>query len=194
LKIHLEKQIPIQAGLGGGSSNAATTLWALNEFSGRLASLEQLIEMGSLLGSDVPFFFSLGTAYCTGRGEIFEPFELSTPLKGYVAKPPFGLSTSLIYKETEIEQLPQRDPRKDLTAYPIFYNDLEWAAFRVEKRLFAFRKELKAIGFNTVAMTGSGSAFFCMGEPFFDQDKSFPLIPFASVSRHADGWYGVSSI
>ena len=58
--IHLEKQIPMQTGLGGGSSNAATTLWGLNELFGYPFSLNALIEMGASLGSDVPFFFSSG--------------------------------------------------------------------------------------------------------------------------------------
>ena len=55
--IHLKKRIPKEAGLGGGSSNAATTLWALNQISGSLAGLDDLIRMGSEIGSDVPFFF-----------------------------------------------------------------------------------------------------------------------------------------
>ena len=69
VSIHLEKRIPIQSGLGGGSSNAATTLWALNEKAGRPASIEQLQTWSAEIGSDIPFFFSEGTAHCLGRGE-----------------------------------------------------------------------------------------------------------------------------
>ncbi|THG18147.1 hypothetical protein TEA_018752 [Camellia sinensis var. sinensis] len=67
--IHLEKKVPTGAGLGGGSSNAATALWAANQFSGCLATEKELQEWSSEIGSDVPFFFSQGAAYCTGRGE-----------------------------------------------------------------------------------------------------------------------------
>lgn len=69
-QIHLDKRVPTGAGLGGGSSNAATALWAANQFSGCPATEKELQEWSSEIGSDVPFFFSQGAAYCTGRGEV----------------------------------------------------------------------------------------------------------------------------
>ncbi|KAF3339620.1 4-diphosphocytidyl-2-C-methyl-D-erythritol kinase [Carex littledalei] len=68
--IHLDKKVPTGAGLGGGSSNAATALWAANQFSGCIASEDDLQEWSAEIGSDIPFFFSHGAAYCTGRGEL----------------------------------------------------------------------------------------------------------------------------
>ena len=62
--------MPTGAGLGGGSSNAATALWAANQFNGCLATEKELQEWSGEIGSDVPFFFSQGAAYCTGRGEV----------------------------------------------------------------------------------------------------------------------------
>lgn len=186
--IHLEKRIPSQAGLGGGSSNAATTLWALNELSGRPADLEELIEMGAKIGSDVPFFFSLGTAYCTGRGEHLSPFSLPYPISGWIAKPPYGLSTPLVYQETRVSELFDRDPLLSLESYPVFYNDLEPAAFRLEPRLLEFKKELEGQGFDSITMTGSGTAFFCIGG---NPDKK-GLIPFRTVSRAVADWYNHS--
>lgn len=177
VKIHLEKKIPCQAGLGGGSSNAATTLWALNELVGSPASLPQLMAMGASLGSDVSFFFSSGTACCTGRGEIIDSHQLLEPLEGWLAKPPFGLSTPLVYKETRVEELPTREG--------LFFNDLEPAAFRLEPRLKEFRGNLEKMGFNSVTMTGSGTAFFCFGKGKEGKD----LIPFLSVQRDAGCWY-----
>lgn len=165
IQIHIEKKIPIQAGLGGGSSNAATTLWALNQLMGRPLTTPQLIEMGARLGSDVPFFFSAGTAYCTGRGEIMEPYALPEPLTGFIAKPTFGLSTPLVYQHTRIGELHPRDPLQALKNYPHFFNDLEIPAFRLEPRLVDLRKELQK-HFEQVVMTGSGTAFFCLkGKP-----------------------------
>lgn len=70
-QIHLDKKVPTGAGLGGGSSNAATALWAANQFSDCLATEKDLQEWSSEIGSDVPFFFSRGAAYCTGRGEVY---------------------------------------------------------------------------------------------------------------------------
>lgn len=186
VKIHLDKKIPCQAGLGGGSGNAATTLWGLNELAGRPANQDELAQMGSLLGSDVSFFFSSGTAYCTGRGEILEPFILPHSLKGWIAKPPYGLSTPLVYKDTRAGELTDRDPRHSLYSFPMFYNDLEPAAFRLEPRLQAFRQSLEKQGFDSVTMTGSGTAFFCFG----NQDSTNEFTPFYSVQRDLNGWYG----
>lgn len=69
-QIHLDKWVPTGAGLGGGSSNAATALWAANQFNGGAATEKELQEWSSEIGSDIPFFFSHGAAYCTGRGEV----------------------------------------------------------------------------------------------------------------------------
>jgi 4-diphosphocytidyl-2-C-methyl-D-erythritol kinase len=78
-KIHLDKNVPTGAGLGGGSSNAATALWAANQFSGCLATEKELQEWSSEIGSDIPFFFSHGAAYCTGRGEVCMNFLEDLP-------------------------------------------------------------------------------------------------------------------
>ncbi len=64
------KRVPAGAGLGGGSGNAATALWAANELAGRPASEADLLEWSGEIGSDISVFFSTGAAYCTGRGEI----------------------------------------------------------------------------------------------------------------------------
>lgn len=69
-QVHLDKKVPTGAGLGGGSSNAATALWAANQFSGCLATEKELQQWSSEIGSDIPFFFSNGAAFCTGRGEV----------------------------------------------------------------------------------------------------------------------------
>lgn len=69
-QIHLDKKVPTGAGLGGGSSNAATALWAANQFSGCLATEKDLQEWSGEIGSDIPFFFSEGAAFCSGRGEV----------------------------------------------------------------------------------------------------------------------------
>lgn len=72
-QVYLSKRIPPEAGLGGGSANAATALFAANELAGHPASLEDLQLWSAELGSDITFFLSTGTCYCTGRGEILHP-------------------------------------------------------------------------------------------------------------------------
>lgn len=184
--IHLEKRIPLQSGLGGGSSNAATTLWALNQIARSKASVQDLITMGAAIGSDVPFFFSNGTAFCTGRGEILEPFEFVS-IEGFLAKPSFGLSTPEVYQETKVSELDPVDPRKILEHFisnPLYFNDLEKAAFRIEPRLAAFKNNLQN-HFDHVCMTGSGSAFFCLGNR---KPADFPLTSFRSIHR-SSSWY-----
>lgn len=192
--IHLEKNIPMQSGLGGGSSNAATVLWALNEKIGKRASLEELLKMGSQLGSDVPFFFSTGSAYCTGRGEIIEPVSVAS-IQGTIVKPLFGLSTPQVYQETNIQELEAIDPlmvRDQFQSnYPLYFNDLENAAQRIEPKLLSFKKRLLGCQFSSVTMTGSGSAFFCLHD-----SKKNPTIPsdvlsfsFRSIHRDPPSWY-----
>mgnify|MGYP002776929677 FL=1 len=68
----MDKKVPTGAGLGGGSGNAATALWAANKLGGHLVQEKELQTWSGEIGSDVPFFFSKGSAYCTGRGEVIK--------------------------------------------------------------------------------------------------------------------------
>ena len=106
LKIYLKKQIPIGAGLGGGSSNAASTLLALNFLAENRASTEELMEMAAILGSDVPFFLSGGIAFVSGRGELIEPLETASLNRLWVVlvKPPFSSNTANAYKFLDISR------------------------------------------------------------------------------------------
>lgn len=70
VQVHLDKRVPTGAGLGGGSGNAATALWAANQMNGNIASEKELQEWSGEIGADCPFFFSRGAAYCTGKGEV----------------------------------------------------------------------------------------------------------------------------
>lgn len=98
--VRLDKVVPHGAGMGGGSGNAATALWAANELCGRPASTGDLLEWSADIGSDISVFFSEGAAYCTGRGEIVEnlepPVDLGTPI--LLVKPSIGLSTPQIFR------------------------------------------------------------------------------------------------
>lgn len=168
VKVHAIKKIPVEAGLGGGSSNAATTLWAMNEVAGRPASTKQLMEWGGEIGSDVAFFLSQGTAYCTGRGEVIQempalPFDPVLTL----VKPPEGLSTPLVYKTLRANELPNRDPQVSLKCFyqlsPEFYNDLEIPAFELSPSLENLKNKLLLGGFDHVVLAGSGTTLFCIG-------------------------------
>lgn len=188
--INLEKHIPSEAGLGGGSSNAATTLWALNEMSGNPASVLELKQWGAELGSDVPFFLSTGTAYCQGRGEVMKelsPLKMSPKL--VLAKPSFGMSTVEVYRHLDVSKLPKRDAANDLNAFLsgnyTFYNDLEEPAFRLTPELLGFKKSLQA---EHVLMSGSGAAFFCVGDDIKIPSSCWQA-SVSPVNRKESAWY-----
>lgn len=166
--IDLEKKIPMGAGLGGGSSNAATVLWAMNELFQRPLALDQLISIGASIGSDVPFFFSKGFAYCTGRGEIIKELDFTFGESFWIAKPEeYFLATPEVYAQCKPNEVSCQDPMEIVQLYQrgefVFVNDLEPAAFRIEPKLLQFKQQLYNLGFTKVVMTGSGSAFLCFG-------------------------------
>lgn len=172
ISIHLEKKIPLFAGLGGGSSNAATTLWALNELFGFPLSLLQLSQLGAKLGSDVPFFFSSGYAFCQGRGEKITPLSSFFPPSFWIIKPPFPLSTEQVFscyskEKVEKEVVTLSDLQK-IIEKKSFFNDLEASAFQIKPEMKTWKEKLCRLG--KVVMTGSGSSFLV-----FTNKKSFPF-------------------
>eukprot|EP00775_Hariotina_reticulata_P008056 gene8056-8251_t len=169
-EVKLEKRVPHGAGLGGGSGNAATTLWAANELTGRPATTEQLLEWSGDIGSDISVFFSEGAAYCTGRGEVVDnvppPLPLDTPL--LLVKPPVGLSTPAIFKALDLNRRSSADPLQLLQQMTqqaaitpeLCVNDLEQPAFDNLPELAQLKQRLAVegdSGFSAVFMTGSGS-------------------------------------
>ncbi len=198
VRCNIEKKVPIEAGLGGGSSNAATMLYACNQLAGHPASLAQLALWAGEIGSDPAFFFSSGSAYCTGRGEVFSDQPIRTenifhPKETWIAKPTFGLSTPQVYKAARPEFFEQRDPLAVLHSFiqesPIFFNDLEEPAFRLCPDLRAVKTALQDAGFTSVVMTGSGSAFICIG---LSSPPQIPGLSFTQVGPHQRdplGWY-----
>lgn len=183
LNVQLEKNIPTEAGLGGGSSNAATTLWALNRLLETKIPVETLMQWAGEIGSDVAFFFSGGTAYCTGRGEIVRPLPPLPPQTLTIAKPPYGLSTPAVYKSLDLTLLSQRHPEEALNHFysgqPHYFNDLEAAALKIKPELAAFKKSVLDQGYPIVMLSGSGSSFFCIGSG----------LPYSFINSSQANWY-----
>lgn len=192
-KIHLQKQIPTEAGLGGGSSNAATTLWGLNRLCGSSIAIETLAEWGAELGSDVPFFFSSGTAYCTGRGEKVDSLSPLPARRVWIVKPEGGLPTPAVYKKLDLDQLVKRDPKSALKQIfegkNCFFNDLEVPAFQLMPELAELKSTLQAHGFSEVLMSGSGSSFFCLGEGSLLKQQGISLYTAHFTQRQDNCWY-----
>ena len=180
VRIHLEKKIPLAAGLGGGSANAATTLLALNELFGRPLSAAKLSELAASLGSDVPFFLQDQPALATGRGEKVQPLDSFPALRGkafLLIHPGFGISTPWAYQNLArfpealngrpgraqklIARLQTGDGR---AAGAEFYNSLEAPALEKYPVLALFQELLRANGALAALMSGSGSTTFAIAE------------------------------
>lgn len=177
LHCRLHKEIPSQAGMGGGSSDAATALHAANRLAGFPVTQDELIKWGGELGSDVSFFLSRGSAYCTGRGEIIDFRDPLPPTAVYLVKPSAGLSTPRVFKQLGLkpgDTVPGRNPldllddfESPLGVYEAEYvNDLETPAFKLLPMLKELRDDLSQLGFQAVMMSGSGTTIFCIGPPF----------------------------
>ena len=180
VKIHLEKKIPLAAGLGGGSGNAATTLLALNELWGNPLAPEKLSEIAASLGSDIPFFLQDKPALATGRGEKIEPLENFPALadKAFLLiHPGFGISTPWAYQNLarfpgavngqkgRAQKLAGLLRSGDLKAAASeFYNSLEAPALEKYPILQLYQEFLLANGARAALMSGSGSTTFAICE------------------------------
>lgn len=158
--IRLEKHIPVGAGLGGGSSDAAATLVGLNELFQLQLSNTKLYELALGLGSDVPFFLIGGLCRGQGRGEILE--KLPARFDGYsflLVSPNCSLSTEAVYREYDAL------PAHERPAAPIYdavdcTNDLEEAAMRLCPELQKLRQALLQFQPDVLGMSGSGPTYY----------------------------------
>jgi 4-diphosphocytidyl-2-C-methyl-D-erythritol kinase len=161
VRIHLEKAVPVGAGLGGGSSDAAAVLRALRALTSTACSDAKLAELAARLGSDVPFFIYRTPAVCRGRGEIIEPVALNEKLQGLLVHPGFGVSTPWAYKTYAANPRPGETGR----AFDGFTlrNDLEPPAFSKYAWLPTvkawFRQQPEVLD---ALMSGSGSSVFAL--------------------------------
>lgn len=191
--IHVQKNIPQQAGLGGGSSNAATTLWALNALHGKPATEDELVAWGAALGSDVPFFLSSGTAYCTGRGEVIRSLSPLQNATLWIVKPKEGLPTVQVYAKLKECHMSTGDPQKALTSFfngsSTYFNDLEKPAFDLLPSLATLKQKLLNFGFSNVLMSGSGSSFFCVGEADPADVSDCLTFKVHYLQRQSNFWY-----
>lgn len=179
VRIHLEKRIPLAAGLGGGSGNAAITLLGLNDLFGRPLPATILDEIARELGSDVPFFLQSKPALGVGRGEQVQSLEEFPALRGLhvvLIHPGFGVSTPWAYKNlarfpTGVQGEPGRAQRlvRNLqaslsAAAPDFYNSLELPVLEKFPLLAMFQEFLRENGALIAMMSGSGSTTFAFVE------------------------------
>jgi 4-diphosphocytidyl-2-C-methyl-D-erythritol kinase len=180
ISVELKKKIPHGAGLGGGSSDAASVLLALNELFETKLSREALTAMAEPIGSDVPFFLFRSAALCKGQGEMVSPVKLKRQFSILLLKPAFAVSTSWAYSRwqgsREISEI--RYEAQEFAAQA-FVNDLERPVF--EKFVFLAQLKMWLLSQSKVGaalMSGSGSTMFAVMRANADAD---------SVAKRAKG-------
>ncbi len=175
--LHLKKTIPQQAGMGGGSADAAAALAALDRLFGTALPKAELLSLALEVGADVPFCLHGGTAMVTGIGETICPLPLLPPLAFVVAKPPEGISTAEAYRAVDAAPLTRRPDNAaarravqdgDLAALlPQFIN--VFSAATALPGVEQIRRSMLSLGAHAACMTGSGSAVFGV---FVDDDAA----------------------
>ena len=166
--VHLSKHIPMQAGLGGGSSDAASALTALARLWRFRGSAADLADIASRLGSDVPYFLVGGTALGLSRGEDLYPLEDLPPWSVVLALPGFGVATADAYRWFDTDGPLAAGARQGagaaIAAWPgrrlALVNDLEGPVTRRHPDIGAAGRALESAGADAALMTGSGSAVF----------------------------------
>jgi len=170
VRVRLTKRIPVAAGLGGGSSDAAGFLMGVNRLLALDLGESEIQDLASRLGSDVPFFLHGGTARATGRGEQVRHLCPAPPAWIVLATPPVAISTTWAYGRVKIPLTPQPGAGNVLAAAiasqdwrsisPHFHNDFEEAVFSEFEVVAGLRRALEASGVLGSLLSGSGSTVF----------------------------------
>lgn len=171
-KVHIDanKKIPVGAGLGGGSSDAAGTLTALNKLMGNPLSQDKLAEISKNIGADVPFFIYGGCMLAEGIGEILTPLPQLEGVTFLIAKPNFGVSTPWVYKNLVLDSNTPHPNTKavieaikanDLAALAKHAgNTLEFVTLKQYSEINRYKELMTKNGAVYSLMSGSGSAVF----------------------------------
>ena len=186
VRMHLHKVIPMGAGLGGGSSDAAVTIKLLNEIFSLTMTPLQMMDYAGKLGSDCAFFIDNKPVFATGRGDQFEPVELN--LAGYsivIVIPPVHVSTAEAYEYVTIKK-PVESLRAILKASPREWkdrlvNDFERSVFQRYPGILQIKEKLYEAGAVYVSMSGSGSAVYGL---------FYQLLPDLSSFAGCNTWTG----
>lgn len=184
LTMTLEKNIPVGAGLGGGSSNAAVTLLGLNHALGNPLGLKELYQLASRLGADVPFFITGGLAAASGTGDRLRPLDIRYDFTIVLVCPDVAISTKWAYsqiqttgsKPAQLETLVKTCENTKVSSWPeSIDNDFETVVFQEFPQLRALKRRLYLSGAEYASLSGSGSTIFGI---FTDRKKA------AAACRH----------
>jgi len=204
IEFHLKKKIPMGAGLGGGSSDAAAVLLAIPVLAQKNMAEERLFGIAQQLGSDVPFFLWGGTALGIGRGEEVYPLPDQPGRRGLLVAPAIHSSTAEAYRDLSAQLTLIGLQNKLFTfrqqiwrgAGAVYANDFEEVVFARYPELRRVKRQLMKAGANAAAMTGSGSAIFGLfSDPAtlerarnaLRSERAFPF-SFVSRARYRSVW------
>ena len=183
VKINIEKNIPVSAGLAGGSTDAAAVLKVMNKLFNINATEEELMELGLKLGADIPYCIHGGTALCEGIGEIITPIKPFRDKIVVLVKPAFGVSTKEVYKNFNLEKVKQH-PKTAEIINAIENDDLNFVAsnmknllenvtLRKHKILIKIKEEMNACGAINSMMSGSGPTVFAFFDDMLKAQRCF---------------------
>jgi len=176
VKINLTKDIPIGAGLGGGSSDAASTLRGLTKFWNLSVPDNEFHGLALQLGSDVPYFLQSGSAYATSRGEVLEYFALNIPYWIVVVYPSIPVSTAWAYSNLKLTDHKYLSTLRDIVRKHLnepkvlaqfLRNDFESLVLQTHEPVARLRRSFVSSGAEFVQLSGSGSAIY----GFFSEER-----------------------
>ncbi|MBN8210975.1 4-(cytidine 5'-diphospho)-2-C-methyl-D-erythritol kinase [Bacillus sp. NTK071] len=169
ISIKIDKQIPVAAGLAGGSSDAAAALRGLNELWQIGLSYDELADIGSEIGSDVAFCVHGGTALAKGRGEVIQPMDAPPPCWVILAKPSIGVSTADVYRRLRTMEMKHPDVKGMMRAIEEknyegicqnLGNVLEDVTLKLHPEVRQIKEKMENLGADGVLMSGSGPTVF----------------------------------
>ncbi|MBT3181623.1 MAG: 4-(cytidine 5'-diphospho)-2-C-methyl-D-erythritol kinase [Deltaproteobacteria bacterium] len=184
VRIDLKKRIPVAAGLGGGSSDAASVLIGLNDLWGTGWSPDQLAGLGVKLGADVPFFCYQAPAYVEGIGDIVTPYTSFPNLSFLLINPNFAVSTPWVYQQIDLELTQNRSDARVRPQFQAFsdvllnlHNDLEVVTIESFSEIARIKDMLMKFGAAGALMSGSGPTVFGVFENRILRDEALTAMP-----------------
>ncbi|MBN1126404.1 MAG: 4-(cytidine 5'-diphospho)-2-C-methyl-D-erythritol kinase [Sedimentisphaerales bacterium] len=172
VRIHLRKNIPVGAGLGGGSSDAAATLLGLNRLFEIGLDQKAVWKLASQLGSDVAFFLGGPLALCRGRGEKIKEIRSDFHFQAILILPDISVSTRMVYENYEHDKEEYKrlcgsinsllTKKKIDSVAQMCTNMLETSCFALHGELAKLKSRIESLGFGPVCLSGSGSAMYCL--------------------------------
>ncbi|MBU3103883.1 4-(cytidine 5'-diphospho)-2-C-methyl-D-erythritol kinase [Clostridium gasigenes] len=183
VSINIKKNIPVAAGLAGGSTDGAAVLKVMNEIFNVNASDEELMEIGLKLGADIPYCIKGGTALCEGIGEKVTSLKPFNDKILVLVKPPFGVSTKFVYQEFNLERVLNHPKTEELIeamenddlnyVCDNMKNLLENVTLRKHKMIIGIKEEMKALGAKGSMMSGSGPTVFAIFDDMLKAQRCF---------------------